>query len=309
MQLLFNNKKKLAVIVLICSASAAGCRFYFQKSTDHFTALKTSRSLENGKNLAVNICAGCHYNESSKKYTGIPLNDLPKIAGKLYSANLTHSVAHGRIEQYSDAELFYLVKTGISKSGKFMPYMMRPTMADGDINDLILYFRSDDSPLAASDSTFGKTRINLIGRMGIRLASKPAPYVKNVARPDENNLVDYGRYLVGIIGCYHCHSKKVLGLNYLNPEKSKGYLQGGLKLKDFEGKRVFASNLTPDKSTGIGRLSPDDFSRAVKEGISPSGRKLSAPMPVFSDMTTRQASAIYAYLQQLPPVHHAVKSK
>jgi hypothetical protein len=188
-----------------------------------------------------------------------------------------------------------------------MPYMMRPTMADDDIKDIIAYLRSNDPAVAAADTTVGLTHINLIGRTGIRIASKPQPYKKGVARPDENDPVAYGRYLVGIIGCYHCHSKKVLGLNYADPEKSKGYLQGGIKLKDPEGKRLRGPNLTPDNETGIGNFSQEDFTRAIRDGITPSGKILSPPMGKYKSLTDKQARAIYAYLRSLPPVHHRVK--
>lgn len=303
---ILRNRKKLFLLLLLGGVLATGCKFYFPTTKDNITVVENKESIENGKNLAFNVCAGCHYDESVKKFIGMRLNDLPKIAGHLVSANLTQSTAHGKIRQYSDAELFYLLKTGISKSGKFMPYMMRPMMSDQDVNDLIVYFRSDDPALTATDTTVGKTKINFIGKTGLRMAAKPQPYNKNVHPPDKNDKVGYGKYLVGIVGCYHCHSKKVTGLNYLEPEKSKGYMQGGMKLKDPEGKKIFAPNLTPDE-TGIGKMSEEVFSKVVREGVFPSGHKLSPPMPVFSSMTDQQVSAIYAYLKSLPPVRHEVK--
>jgi hypothetical protein len=188
-----------------------------------------------------------------------------------------------------------------------MPYMMKPMMADEDINDIIVYLRSDDPAVAAYDTTVGKTRINLIGKIGIRFLMGPQPYQKNIQRPDENDAVAYGRYLVGIIGCYHCHSRKTTGLNFLEPEKTKGYLQGGIKLKDPQGKRLYGPNLTFDLQTGIGNFSKEDFSRAVREGISPSGKKLSPPMDKFSSLSNKQVDAIYTYLKTIPAVHHFVK--
>lgn len=294
-----------AALIFLCYS----CSMYFKTTTDTFQAKSNSQSFERGKNLVFNICAGCHYDRTVKKFIGRSLNDLPKIAGHLYSANLTNSKTNGRPPQYTDAELFYLLKTGISKSGKFMPYMMRPMMADEDINDIIVYLRSNDAPVAAADTTVGKTHINLIGKIGIRIASKPQPYTTGVQRPDENNPVIYGRYLVAIIGCYHCHSKKVLGLNYSDPEKSKGYLQGGIKLKGPQGKRLYGLNLTPDKETGIGNFTKEDFTKAVQEGITPTGRKLRAPMGKYKNLTAKQVDAIYAYLQSIPPVHHNVQNQ
>lgn len=301
------HKRKIAFFIL--SVVIAGCSFYFDTTKDQFTAKANDQSFERGKNLAFNICAGCHYDPKIGKFIGRSLNDLPKIAGHLYSANLTQSQTNGIPPHYTDAELFYLLKTGISKSGKFMPYMMRPMMADEDINDIIVYLRSNDPAVAAADTTVGKTHINFIGKAGIRFASKPQPYNKGVPGPDENNPVEYGRYLVAVIGCYHCHSKKVLGLNYLDPEKSKGYLQGGIKLKDPQGKRLYGPNLTPDKETGIENFSEEDFAKAVREGITPSGRKLSPPMDKFKSLTDKQVHSLYTYLMSLKPVHHEVKRR
>lgn len=300
-------KRKSILLIALLVFLGYSCRWYFETTTDKFESKRNSQSFERGKNLAFSICAGCHYDPEVGKFIGKSLNDLPKIAGHLYSANLTHSQTHGRPPQYTDAELFYLLKTGISKSGAYMPYMMRPMMADEDINDIIIYLRSDDKAVAAADTTVGKTHINFIGKTGIRFASKPQPYNKGVQRPDENDPIVYGRYLVAVIGCYHCHSKKVLGLNYFDPEKSNGYLQGGIKLKNPQGKRLYGPNLTPDKETGIGNFTEEEFKMAIQEGITPSGRKLSPPMGKFKSLTDKQVNAIYTYLQSIKPIRHRVR--
>jgi len=308
---LVNNTgiRKTAVYGLLIGFFGYSCRMYFKTTTDQFQAKNNSQSFERGKNLVFNICAGCHLDFKSNKLIGRSLNDLPKIAGHLYSANLTGSITDGVPPRYTDAELFYLLKTGIASDGRFLPYMMRPMMADEDINDIIVYLRSGDAPVAAVDTTVGKTHVNLIGKIGIRVASKPQPYNTGVARPDENNPIVYGRYIVAVIGCYHCHSRRVLSLNYFDPEKTKGYLQGGIKLKDPEGKRLYGPNLTPDKETGIGNFSKEDFKRAIQEGIRPDGKKLSPPMGKFKSLTDKQVNAIYTYLKSLKPVHHVIKRR
>jgi mono/diheme cytochrome c family protein len=292
---------------MVTSAIVVSCRFYFDTTKDQLTAKADDQSFQRGKNLAFNICAGCHYDPKVGKFIGRSLNDLPRIAGHLYSANLTQSKTNGIPPDYSDAELFYLLKTGISKSGKFTPYMMRPMMADEDINDIIVYLRSNDEAVGAADTTVGKTHINFIGKAGIRFATKPQSYNKGVQRPDENNAIEYGRYLVAVIGCYHCHSKKVLDLDYFNAEKTKGYLEGGIKLKDPEGKRLYGPNLTPDKETGIGNFTEQDFKKAIQEGVTPAGKKLSPPMGKFKSLNDKQVHSIYTYLHSLKPVHHEVK--
>ncbi len=301
-----HNRKKLLVTGILIMIGCWGCRFYFDTTRESFISKKIPPSFERGMILVYTICAGCHFDHTSSKFSGKSLNDLPAIAGHLYSANLTHAATYGRPDKYTDAELFYLLKRGIAKNGRFMPYMMKPMMADEDINDIIVYLRSNDAALTADDTNPGKTRINLIGKMGIRFLMRPTPYNKGVARPDENNPVAYGRYLVGIIGCYHCHSRKATGLDFFHPENTKGYLQGGIKLKDSKGKRIYAPNLTPDKETGIGNYTMQGFRDAVRKGISPSEVVLSPPMGKFDKLTDKQVDAIYAYLQSLPPVKHGV---
>jgi mono/diheme cytochrome c family protein len=299
-----NTFLHFGVVILLC----VSCKMYFETTKDTFTAHKSQTSLERGKNLAFNICGDCHYDQKVNKFIGKRLNDLPKIAGTLYSANLTQSSTHGVPSRYTDAELFYLLKTGISKSGKFMPYMMRPMMADEDINDIIVFLRSGDSAVAAGDTTVRKTHINFIGKMGIRALAKPQPFNKGVSRVGEKDAVSYGRYLVAVIGCYHCHSEKAKDLDYFNAEKTKGYLIGGMKFKDPKGKKLFSANLTPDKETGIGNYTKEDFHKAVVEGIASSGKKLRPPMPKFTHLEDEQVNAIFAYLQGIKPVHHAVKN-
>jgi mono/diheme cytochrome c family protein len=307
MKSMIRNKRKSGIIAILL-LFIFGCRFYFDTTTDTITTHKEAASVERGKNLTFNVCGPCHYDHKLEKFIGKTLNDLPKIAGHLVSTNLTQSSVYGRPPQYSDAELFYLLKTGISKSGKYMPYMMRPMMADEDVNDIIVYLRSNDEAVAAADTLVGNSKINFIGKTGIRIVSgRPQPYNKGVSLPDENNPVVYGRYLVAIMACYHCHSRNARGLDFGYPEQTKGYLQGGIKVKDPSGNKIRTPNLTPDSSTGIGIFSLSDFTRAVKEGITPSGRKLSPPMPKFTHLTGKQVNALFAYLRSLPPVSHKVK--
>ena len=295
-------------IALFLVVVMLGCKFYFPTTKDQITVVKTSSSLERGKNLTYNICGGCHYDHKVEKFIGNKLNDLPRIGGELVSANLTNSKTHGVPPKYTDSELFYLLKTGIGRNGRFMPYMMRPMMADEDVNDIIVFLRSDDPALMAADTSVGRTFINLVGKAGIRLLAKPQPYNKNVKRVDENDPVAYGRYLVSIVGCYHCHSTKAKKLNYLEADKTQGYLQGGMKLKDPKGKKIYTPNLTPDKETGIGNFTRDQFSKAIREGESPSG-PLSPPMPQFRHLTDQQVDALYAYLQSLPPINHKIRGR
>jgi cytochrome c1 len=184
--------------------------------------------------------------------------------------------------------------------------MLRPNLADDDLNAIIVYLRSDDPAVAAADTTVGLTHYNLIGKMYMNMKAKPLPYIQIAKRPAEDVPVAVGRYLVDNIGCFHCHSKSLTTLNYLHPQQSKGYLEGGLKLKGENGANVIASNITPDKPTGIGDYSERQFLKAIKDGEAPD-RKLKPPMPKFQKLNDGEVKAIYAYLLTVPAKYHKIE--
>lgn len=234
------------------------------------------------------------------------IHEVPDIVGKVYSANLTNSKSNGIPPHYSDAELRYLLKTGIARDGRFIPYMLRPNMADEDLNDIIVYLRSDDPAVAAADTTIGISHLTLIGKMAMNVMAKPLPYNNNIKRPPESDSIAAGRYLVDNIGCFHCHSKSLTKLNYLSPEQSKGYMAGGMKFKTPQGVEIYASNLTPDRQTGIGNYNRPQFRKAVKNGESIHG-KLYPPMPKFEKLSDVDIDVIYAYLRSIPAKYHKVQ--
>ncbi|KJC62085.1 alcohol dehydrogenase [Bradyrhizobium sp. LTSPM299] len=67
---------------------------------------------------------------------------------------------------------------------------------------------------------------------------------------------------------------------------------------------VFSPNLTPDRDTGIGGWSDDDFLRALRTGVSPNGAHYypAFPYPNFTKLIRDDILAIRAYLATLAPV-------
>lgn len=295
-----------AISILAAAVIIGSCKTKFDTTKSSFTASRSETALEHGRVLVYSICGGCHYDASVNKFIGTPIHEVPGIVGKVYSANLTNSKSNGIPPRYSDAELKYLLKTGIARDGRFVPYMLRPNMADEDLNDIIVYLRSNDPAVAAADTTIGTSHFTLIGKMAMNMMAKPLPYKTNIKRPPETDSIAAGRYLVDNIGCFHCHSKSLTKLNYLDPEQSKGYMAGGMKFKTPQGIEIFASNLTPDKRTGIGNYSKLQLRKAVKDGESPRG-KLHVPMPKFDKLKDGDVDVIYAYLRSIPAKYNKVK--
>jgi len=296
-------KLTLTICAILTAIIIYSCKTQFSTAPGNFKATYTREAVERGKVLMFSSCAGCHYDRSVKKLIGTPIHDVPAIAGKVYSANLTQSRTNGSPPQYSDAQLKYLLKTGINKDGHFIPYMLRPDMADEDINAIIAYLRSDDPAVAAADTTVGLTHYSFIGKIYMGINAAPLPYNPGIKMPANN--VAIGKYLVDNIGCFHCHSASLQKLNYLDIEQSKGYLAGGIKF-NAEGKTVIASNITFDKNSGIGNFTKQQFLKAVKDGEAPN-RKLHPPMPKFDKLSDKEIDAIYSYLQTIPPVYHNVR--
>jgi mono/diheme cytochrome c family protein len=115
--------------------------------------------------------------------------------------------------------------------------------------------------------------------------------------------VNRGDYLVNsIMSCDNCHSPKgppaaVAGKDF----------SGGLSF-DEPPFKVTASNITPDKETGIGKWSAAEIKTATIDGVRPNGVPLAAIMPsgFYAILTPGDADAIVAYLQSLKPVQNKV---
>lgn len=301
------GKGNIAFLLILGVFVIIGCISHYTTTAETAKAIKNEDSFTRGKNLSFNLCGPCHYDEHEKRFIGKPMHDLPSFMGKVYSANLTHSSKYSALAKYTDAEVHYLLKTGVGRDGRYVPYMIRPNLADSDINDILIYLRSGDSAVIATDKIAGQTKINTLGKMATKISGKPLPYKKGVKAPKEDDLVLYGEYLVDNMACYHCHSKSILGLDYMEPEKSKGYMQGGMRFKTPTGKKIYAANLTPDAETGIGRYTQDGFRNAIRRGIQPSGDSLHLPMPHFKHLSDKQCDAIYTYLKNLTPVKNKIK--
>jgi len=121
-------------------------------------------------------------------------------------------------------------------------------------------------------------------------AANPTGVTASLAKA---SLVERGAYLTRAADCMACHTRP----------GGKDFA-GGLGFKLPFG-TLYATNITPDKETGIGNYSDADFLNAVHRGIRRDGARLYPAMPYvsYTYMTDDDALAIKAYLFSLPPVH------
>jgi mono/diheme cytochrome c family protein len=110
------------------------------------------------------------------------------------------------------------------------------------------------------------------------------------------SLVERGAYLARAADCMACHTT----------QDGKEYA-GGLGFKLPFG-TLYSTNITPDKETGIGNYSDQDFLNAVHRGIRRDGARLYPAMPFtsYTYMTDADALAIKAYLFSLTPVRASI---
>jgi len=124
-----------------------------------------------------------------------------------------------------------------------------------------------------------------------------APLAVTAAPPPAGSLIRQGEYIYRAAGCYGCHTD----------EKHAGKaLAGGRALGTPFG-TFYSPNITPDAKTGIGRWSEQDFIRALREGLSPSGDHYypSFPYPSYTMLSDDDLRALWAYLKVQPSVHQA----
>ena len=101
-----------------------------------------------------------------------------------------------------------------------------------------------------------------------------------------------GKYLVAAGDCISCHTRP-----------GSAPFSGGHAISTPYG-LIFSPNITPDKDTGIGAWTPQDFYRAVHEGIAADGSHLypAFPYPAFTRITPDDVEAMRVYLASIPAV-------
>jgi mono/diheme cytochrome c family protein len=104
--------------------------------------------------------------------------------------------------------------------------------------------------------------------------------------------VTRGRYLAAAGDCIGCHQAR-----------GGAPFAGGLAVPTPFG-RIYTSNIAPDRETGIGTWSADDFWRALHQGKGKHGEYLypAFPYPNYTRITRADADALYAFLRSVPAV-------
>jgi len=121
-----------------------------------------------------------------------------------------------------------------------------------------------------------------------------APATQAYPRPEE---IARGHQVLIAGDCMACHT-----------DAEGKELAGNRPIKTPFG-TIYSSNITPDVETGIGGWTPEQFYRAMHEGIDDRGQHLYPAMPYtyYTKLSRSDVDALFAYLKTVAPVRNEVK--
>ncbi|OGO27957.1 MAG: hypothetical protein A2Z16_13945 [Chloroflexi bacterium RBG_16_54_18] len=256
------------------------------------TADTSPAGMERGKYLmedAMLCTEACHTPESGKPLSGEfeEINQGP-ISVTFAPPNLTPDKETG-LGNWTDAEIARAIREGVDKDGvglMVMPSYSFHYLSDADVAAMVGYLKSLEPvsnaipPFRAN--VFAKI-MNALGAFGPPAVTEP---ITDEQITPQKGTVEHGTYLVKISGCEDCHKPNLAG-----------------------GQLPFAEPGTPPSAnlTPAGELvgwTVEDFIKAVREGVKPSGSELSEGMPRYQ-MTDEDLAAIFSYLKTVPPAQPA----
>ncbi|MEP7243435.1 MAG: cytochrome c [Gammaproteobacteria bacterium] len=100
-----------------------------------------------------------------------------------------------------------------------------------------------------------------------------------------------GEYVARLGNCVACHSVP-----------NAPAFSGGLKMATPLGP-IYTTNITPDKNTGIGRYTLEDFDKAMRLGVARDGHRLypAMPYPSYARMSKGDMKALYDFIMKSVP--------
>ncbi len=141
-----------------------------------------------------------------------------------------------------------------------------------------------------------RTTAFVAGMSGLALAAGAA-LADGIDKQDFKQ-IERGHYLTVAGDCTACHTLPGSGHEFA----------GGRPIETPFG-LLLGPNITPDRETGIGAWTDDEFVNALTKGTGRNGQRLYPAMPYtyYTKLTRDDALAIRAYLNSVPAVHHPVQ--
>jgi hypothetical protein len=276
---------------------------------------KTPERLKRGEYLARGImaCMDCHSQRNLDQFTmplipstlgsgGERFDQSMGFPGIFYAANITPA----GIGSWTDGEIYRAITTGVRKNGKpifpVMPYHGYGFADSEDVKSVIVFLRSlkpFDYVVPVSSADFP---------MSILLNTIPVKAMPTVLPPSGDSVAN-GKYLLTIGACHDCHTP------FVNGKFDETLSMAGGRVFPVPGGLVTSANITSDKKTGIGSWTRDIFmghfsmyrdSSVAHRVITPGTLQTIMPWTLYANMKDQDLANIYAYLQTVPAIDHAV---
>ena len=276
----------------------------------------TAERIERGKYLANNValCVDCHSTRDFSKFSGPIKLGTEGMGGEIFGKEMglpgkipVKNITPAALGNWTDGEIIRALTSGINKHGKalfpIMPYENFYGMSKEDLYSIVAYIRT----LKPINNKVGEKELDF----PVNFIEKTLPLdsYKPTKAPDKSDLKEYGKYLVTIASCNHCHTPSNEGEPIAGME-----FAGGAEVKLPFG-TIRSSNLTPDLETGLGAWTKEQFIQRFKSmatdqvknmEILPGSFNTIMPWTQYGGMTEEDLGAIYEYLHSLKPVKNMV---
>ena len=271
-----------------------------------FDAAMADSPIERGSYLVNTIlaCGNCH---SPRDANGQAIADRALSGGRTFTtpafiataSNITPDPETG-IGSWSDAEIKRALTEGMRPDhgqlsgvplAAIMPANFYKALLSDDLDAIVAYLRSV------------KPIHNSIAAPEYKAPIHRDPYPDAESGFGKSMFTDpvrRGAYLVTIGHCMECHSAWSRGVS----DFKTGLGRGGRDFSEAGLAGSKASNITSDRTAGIGEWSDQEIARAITHGIGRDGRLLKPPMgfAYYAALKEADLADIVAYLRTVPPL-------
>jgi hypothetical protein len=316
--------KILAIVVIVLIVAVIALLAYVKNFKPNIPVEEVKieympERIKRGEYLAHNVsqCVDCHSERDWSRFSGPIVPGSEGKGGEIFDRKVgfpgtyyAPNITPHHLKDWTDGEIFRAITAGVSKDGRpLFPVMPHPNygkMDREDIYSIIAYLRS----LPSIENTTPEPNSDFPMSVIIHLIPSPPEFSQ---RPSPENKIEYGRYLTNAAVCIECHTPVNRG--QIIEELA---FSGGRMLQLPTGGTSVSSNITPDKETGIGGWTEEQFIQRFKvfnpnadqtdNKIKPGEFNTIMPWAKYSQMTDEDLAAIYAYLKTLKPISNKVES-
>lgn len=250
-------------------------------------AIPTSaEAIERGNHLANNVMLCSHPDCHGPTFSGGKLIDDPMV-GQVFAPNITPA---GVTKNYTNLDWLRIIRHGVKPDGKpafIMPSIDYVRFSDDEIGAVIAYLKSL-SPVTTPDQTtvaLGPIGHMLVATGEVKFSVDEIDHTANRETVVPGPTREYGKVLAGV--CIGCHGEHFSGGPIVGADPSWPP----------------ATNITPDRETGIGNWMDSDFFKVMRQGVRPDGSRVNEVMPwkEYSRMKDDELTALWLYLKTVQP--------